>query len=76
MSFGSYVSNCCEPFRLANDGTNNYVPTQSTEYKPGNAPTVEAHKGEKSGSSDRSAKKTYLAIAVPLALLGKVFLSD
>ena len=81
LSFGSYVSNCCEPFRrlFAYDGTNNNVPTQTTEYKPGNKPSVGARKGgssdSDSGSSDRSSKKTYLAIAVPLALLGKMFLS-
>lgn len=82
LSFGSYVSNCCEPFRrlFAYDGTNNNVPTQTTEYKPGNKPSVGARKGgssdSDSGSSDGSSKKTYLAIAVPLALLGKMFLSE
>ena len=77
LSFGSYVSNCCEPFRrlFAYDGTNNNVPTQTTEYKPGNKPSVGARKGG-SSDSDRSSKKTYLAIAVPLALLGKMFLSE
>ena len=30
----------------------------------------------KGGSSDGSSKKTYLAIAVPLALLGEMFLSE
>ena len=30
----------------------------------------------KGGSSDGSSKKTYLAIAVPLALLGKMFLLE
>jgi len=75
LSFDSYVSNCCQPFRrlFAYDGTNNNVPTQTTEYKPGNTPPVGALKG---GSSDSSSKKTYLAIAVPLALLGKMFLSE
>ena len=90
LSFGSYVSNCCQPLRrlFAYDGSNN-VPTQTAEYKPGNKPTVGTQKGGssgavmggssgavKGGSSDGSSKKTYLAIAVPLALLGKMFLSE
>ena len=45
--------------------------TAPTPGKPGGKPSIAAQKGAR--SDDSNSKKTYLAIAIPLALIGKRF---